>query len=100
MMKEIISSSVRRTARSLIIFFKLLQDELITEDVDLAVIEWRPLIRQLDHLPPIQDRIVNGGVRPFLPLSRDLRHGAAHGFVLCQDRKSTRLNSSHPSISY
>src|SRR2546428_9605710 len=82
MMKEITSSSVRRKARSLIIFFKLLQDELITEDIDLAVIEWRPLIRELDHLPSIDDRIMNRGIRPLLPLGRDLRHRSADGLVL------------------
>src|SRR6266852_3954792 len=82
MMKEVISLSVRRTARSLIVLLQLLQDELIAQDVDLPVIEWRPLIRELDHLPPIQDRIVDGSIRPLLPLRRDLRHRSADGLVL------------------
>src|SRR3712207_7200315 len=29
-----------------------------------------------------------------------LRRNAAHGLGSCQDRKSTRLNSSHANISY
>src|SRR5438876_2495058 len=41
--------------------------------------------------------------RPLAPADRSLeRHGAAlePGAVVLADRKSTRLNSSHPSISY
>src|SRR5438132_5188805 len=82
MMKEITSSSVRRTARSLIVLLQLLQDELVTQDVDLPVVKRRALIRELDHLPSIDDRIMNRGVRPLLSLRRDLRHRAAHRFVL------------------
>src|SRR5713101_2322311 len=82
MMKEITSSSVRRTARSLIVLLQLLQDELVTQDVNLPVVKRRALLRELDHLPSIDDRIMNRGIRPLLPLGRDLRHRSADGLVL------------------
>src|SRR6266481_4112407 len=51
--------------------------------------------------------LVGGGVRLFLASERDddagivaARCGKLIGLLSCADRKSTRLNSSHSSISY
>src|SRR5438876_7268168 len=58
------------------------------------------LFRSAVGAPPGGDRVVHAAVRRVVahePLAQLLAH-VVHGCGL--DRKSTRLNSSHPSISY
>src|SRR5690348_17908543 len=55
-------------------------------------------IRQGAHAAESAFGAIAGGLRPLLFEDREARPEA--GAVPGEDRKSTRLNSSHPSISY
>src|SRR2546430_12412337 len=78
------------TCRSLSLFFFFFNDTATTEIYTLSLHDALPIFRIRPEAP---------GARPLAERTRDA-HAKASVAALGEDRKSTRLNSSHSQISY
>src|SRR3712207_9112978 len=99
---------IRRPPRSTLFPYTTLFRS-VDQATDAAQTAWR-CAHQSGHLPRELRKRGSAGHRPGSPVdgvlqdSRDgavvLRRGDQQPLMLLQDRKSTRLNSSHANISY
>ena len=88
-MKLATSASVSKCFLSPIDDLHFLQDELVSDHVQIRIVEGCLKMRELDDLPTVHHGVVYRLVRPFGFLGRDLRLKSLDGFDWCvsQDRR-------------
>src|SRR5579862_5292500 len=77
-MKRITWSSVSRRSLVCIVVLQLFQNELITDDIDLAVVEGRALVREVDDAPAVENRVEDAVIGDLRCERIDLGDRAAH----------------------